>query len=63
MTSEEDNQTTTSESQNDKETRKDPEEEYFKLAVLAIKTKKHYEDPDNIIEVCSWKLFKKARRD
>lgn len=46
----------------DDEIRKDPEEEYFRLAVLALKVLYNEKDNDFVFEVSPGKLFKKAKR-
>lgn len=43
--------------------RKDPEEEYFRLAVLALKVLYNEKDNDFVFEVSPGKLYKKAKRN
>jgi hypothetical protein len=40
--------------------RKNPEEEYFKLSVLALKMDFNEKQPDFIFQISSKKLFKKC---
>jgi Fe-S cluster biosynthesis and repair protein YggX len=47
----------------DEEIRKDPEEEYFRLSVLALKVLYNEKDNDFVFEVSPGKLFKKAKRN
>lgn len=47
----------------DEDARKDPEEEYFRLAVLALKVLYNEKDNDFVFEVSPGKLYKKAKRN
>lgn len=47
----------------DEDSRKDPEEEYFRLAVLALKVLYNEKDNDFVFEVSPGKLYKKAKRN
>lgn len=47
----------------DDDVRKDPEEEYFRLAVLALKVLYNEKDNDFVFEVSPGKLYKKAKRN
>lgn len=50
-------------SSKDEDSRKDPEEEYFRLAVLALKVLYNEKDNDFVFEVSPGKLYKKAKRN
>jgi len=52
-----------SKQEKEEDMRKDPEEEYFRLAVLALKVLYNEKDNDFVFEVSPGKLYKKAKRN
>jgi len=45
------------------EDKKDPEEEYFKLAVLSLKMQYNERDTNFVIDITNHKLFKRCKQE